>query len=127
MQLRQRQTGMSLPGMLIIAIMVGFFVTCGLKMAPSYIEYLQVRDVVTKIAADYDPATDTVADIRRKIANLFNTNQIYGLEPREVEVYRKDGRTYIDARYEGRVKIMGRIDAVMRYDDLEFEAGKPAP
>lgn len=123
MKLRQQQSGMSLLGMLTIAIMVGFFVMCGLKMGPSYFEYLTIRDVVTRVATEHDPATDTIADIRRKLANLFNTNQIYGLKPTDIEVFRRDGKTFIDASYEARVPLFGKIDAVIRFDDLEREAG----
>jgi hypothetical protein len=118
---------MSFPGMLAIAIMVGFFVMCGLKMGPSYFEYLTIRDVVTRVAAEYDPATDSIADIRRQLGNLFNTNQIRGLNPGDVEVFRRDGKTYIDASYEARIPLFGKIDAVIRFDDLEREAGvRPA-
>lgn len=128
MKLRQQQSGMSLLGVLAVAIMVGFFVMCVLKMGPSYFEYFTVRDVVTQVAAEHDPATDSIADIRHKLANLFNTNQIYGLKPSEIEVFRKGGKTYIDASYEARIPLFGRIDAVIRFDDLEREAGvRPAP
>ncbi|MEQ8800568.1 MAG: DUF4845 domain-containing protein, partial [Haliea sp.] len=85
--------------------------------------YFTIRDVVTRVAAEHDPATDTIADIRRKLANLFNTNQIYGLKPSEVEVFRKDGKTYIDASHEARIPLFGKIDVVIRFDDLEREAG----
>lgn len=127
MKLRHRQSGMSLPGMLAVAIMVGFFVMCGLKMGPSYFEYLTIRDVVIRVAAEHDPETDSISDIRRTLANLFNTNQVRGLEPRDVKVFRKNGKTYIDASYEARIPLFGKIDAVIRYDDLEREAGvRPA-
>ena len=124
MKMRQQQAGMSIPGMLIIAIMVGFFAMCGLKMAPGYFEYLSVKEIVTKTASQFNREEDTIADIRRKLANLLNTNQVYGIKPKEIEVFRKDGKTYIDANYEMRVNIVGRIDAVMRFDDLEVEAGR---
>ena len=124
MQTPTRQQGMSIPGMLAIAAMVGFFVMCIIRMAPHYAEYLSVREIITKIAHDYNPEEEDIPDIRRRIATVFNTNQIYDLQPKDVEVYRKDGRTYIDARYEARVPIMGIVDAVMKFDDLEFEAGK---
>lgn len=123
MQMRQRQGGMSLPGMLAIAVMVGFFVMAGIRMAPSYFEYMSVRDVVKRVAQEHDPANESVADMRRKIANLFNTNQIYGLKPGDVEIYREDGRTWIDARYEARVPMFANVDAVIRFDDLRVEAG----
>src|SRR5690554_5035926 len=109
MQMRQRQGGMSLPGVLAIAVMVGFFVMAGIRMAPSYFEYMSVRDVVKRVAQEHDPANESVADMRRKIANLFNTNQIYGLKPGDVEIYREDGRTWIDARYEARVPMFANV------------------
>lgn len=124
MNMRKRQAGMSIPGMLAIAIMVGFFVMCAIRMVPSYFEYLTVKEIVTKVATEFDSEQDTIADIRRKLANLLNTNQVYGIQPREIEVFRKDGKTYIDARYEVRIPVMGRIDAVMNFDDLEFQAGQ---
>lgn len=124
MQMRQRQGGMSLPGMLAIAVMVGFFVMAGIRMAPSYFEYMAVRDVVERVAQEHDPATESIADIRRRISNLFNTNQIYGLKPGDIEIYREDGQTWIDARYEARIPLVANIDAVINFDDLLVEAGE---
>lgn len=126
MKTRAGQQGMSIPGMLAVAAMVGFFIMCIIRMAPHYFEYLSVREIITKIAHDYNPEEEDIPDIRRRIATIFNTNQIYDLQPKDVEVYRKDGRTYIDARYEARVPIMGIVDAVMKFEDLEIETGKQA-
>lgn len=124
MRLRNRQRGMSIPGMLIIAIMAGFYMMCIIKMTPHYFEYIAVKDVITKVSDEYQPGTTTIGQIRRSIDRLFNTNQIYGLSPREIEVYRKGGKTFIDANYEARVPLVGRIDAVLRFDDLLFVAGQ---
>ncbi len=121
---RSRQSGMSILGFIVIAIMVGFFVMCGLKLGPGYFEYLSVKEIVSKVARNHDPREENISDIKRRIANLFNTNQIYALQPEEVEVFREKGMTYIDANYELRVNIMGRIDAVWRFDDLKYVAGR---
>ena len=123
MKSRQSQAGMSIPGMLVIAIMVGFFVMCGIRMTPVYLEYLTVKRIMEDVASEFKPEEDQIRDIRRKISNMLNTNQVYGLEPKEVEVFRKDGKTIIDASYEARIPIMGRIDAVMNFDDLIYVAG----
>jgi hypothetical protein len=126
MNVRHRQSGMSYIGMLIIGIMVGFFVMCALRMVPPYMEYLTVKEVITKVATEKAAGDVTIPDIRRRIANLFNTNQVYALSPRDVKVYRKDGKTYIDASYEVRTPVAGRIDAIMNFDDLKLVVGKPA-
>ena len=125
MNVRHRQSGMSYIGMLLIGIMVGFFVMCALRMVPPYMEYLTVKEVVTKVATEHAAGDVTIPDIRRRIANLFNTNQVYALSPRDVKVYRKDGKTYIDANYEVRTPVAGRIDAIMSFDDLKLLVGKP--
>ena len=127
MKMRRRQSGMSLLGILAIAVMVGFFVMCGLRLAPSYFEYLTVRDIVTKVATEYGAEQKTARELRRAIETNLNTNQVYGIEPKDIEIFRKEGKTFIDANYEARIPIFGRIDAIMSFDDLKFEVGRPAP
>jgi uncharacterized protein YeeX (DUF496 family) len=123
MGMRQRQAGMSIPSILIIVIMVGFFVMCAIRMTPVYLEYLTVKRVMTQIAEEYKPEENSIRDIRRKVSTMLNTNQVYLLQPREVEVFRKNGKIMIDSNYEARVPVMGIIDAVMTFDDLVFVAG----
>jgi hypothetical protein len=127
MKLRHRQSGMSILGMLAIGIMVGFFVMVGLRMAPSYFEYLTIKDAVTKTATEYDADKKTIRQLRTRVTNLFITNQVYDYNPDDVKIYRKEGKTYIDANYEARIHVVGRIDAVLNFDDLKLEVGKPAP
>lgn len=125
MKIRHRQSGMSLLGMLAIAMMVGFFVLCGLRIAPSYVEYRAVKGVVTKVATEYGAQAKTVRELRKTIATNLNTNQIHGIHPKDIEIYRKEGKTFIDANYEARIHVMANIDAVVMFDDLKFEVGKP--
>lgn len=127
MSIRHRQSGMSIVGILAIAIMVGFFVMCALRLAPSYFEYLTVKEVVTKVAGEYEADKKTIRELRRSMENLLNTNQVYGVKSKDIEIYRKNGKTFIDANYEARIHVMGRIDAVMNFDDLKLEVGQPAP
>jgi len=124
MNMRYRQSGVSIIGMLCIAVMVGFFAMCAIRMAPVYLEYLTVKKVVTKIATEPGAVDLSVADIRRKIANIFNTNQVYAIQPREVEVYRKEGKTYIDSGYEVKVPVAGRVYALLDFTDLVVIVGQ---
>ena len=124
---RRDQSGMSMLGMLCILLMVGFFAMCIIRMVPAYLEYLSVKDIVARIAMDPDTRDESTSDIRRKIANIFNTNQIYLLDPKDVEVFSKGGNTYIDANYEVRLPVMWKIDSILSFDDLLYQVGKPDP
>ena len=125
MTARRHQSGMSILGMLTILLMLGFFAMCIIRMTPPFMEYLSVKDIVSRMAMEPDIAQLSSADIRRKISNIFNSNQIYLLDPKDVEVFSKNGKTFIDANYEVRLPVMWRIDAIMKFDDLLYETGNP--
>ncbi len=125
MNLHRRQQGMSIPGMLIIAIMVGFFIMAAIRLVPPYAEYLSVKKIVRAVAQEHDPNSQSTGQIRRKLGMQFNTSQIYGLKVEDIDIYRKKGKTYIDANYEVRVPMVGPIDAVIKFDDLVYIAGAP--
>lgn len=127
MNRRRQQLGMSLLGMLIIVIMAGFFVMSAIRMAPAYFEYLSVRDIISRTAVDPESADENIGDIRRKFQAIFHTNQITWLKAQEVDIFRKDGKTYIDARYEVRLPMFWRIDAVLKFDDLFYAVGEAEP
>jgi phage FluMu gp28-like protein len=115
---------MGLLGMLLIAVMVGFFVMSAVKMAPGYIDYLAMRDIAIRVAEEYDKDRDTFATLRRKFADFMNTNQIYAIQPNDIKFKREKGDVIIDAGYEQRIPLFWRVDIVVRYDDLVFIAGE---
>ena len=127
MTIRRRQQGMSMFGILGILIMLGFFAMCAIRMMPVYFEYLSVKDIVSRMADDPETVDMSPGNIRRKLDTVFNTNQIYGLDVKTVEIFRKRGKTYIDASYEVRQPVLWRIDSVLKFDDLLFEVGNPEP
>lgn len=112
---------MSLPAIMLVVAMVGFFVMVGIRMVPRYLEYLSIREIVETVAREYNPDEEDLGDIRRRIDTMFNTNQINDLQPKDVEIFHKEGRTYIDAGYEVRVPVMGIVEAVMNFNDLKIE------
>jgi hypothetical protein len=104
-------------------MMVGFFVMCAIKMVPSYVEYLTVKQISVRVAGEYIEDQTTIADLRRSLAGYLNTNQVKVIDYREVDLIRKDGKIIIDSSYEHRIPLVWRIDVVLKYDDLRFEAG----
>ena len=127
MMIRKGESGMSLLSIICILFILGFFAICLIRMVPPYVEYLTVKSIISKIAMDPDSTMETSATIRRKIANIFNSNQIYELAPEDVEVYRLKGKIYIDGDYEVRMPIVWRIDAILKFDDLLYQVGDPEP
>jgi hypothetical protein len=114
---------MGLLGMLVVTIMAGVYIMAAIRLIPSYIEYLTVRDVTMVVAEEFKPGVDSASDIRRALAGYLNTNQVKAITERDTVIRREQGKLYIDNSYEDRIPLFWRIDLVMRYDDLVFEAG----
>jgi hypothetical protein len=92
-------------------------------MAPPYFEYLSVRKIIESIATEHGAPEFSASDIRRRVSSQFNTNQIYELNYKDVKVFDKSGKKYIDANYEVRIPIMWKIDAVLKFNDLLYQVG----
>lgn len=121
------QKGFSALGLLAIAVMVGFFVLCAVKMAPPYFESLTVRSIIEGIVSDPEMADLSTYRLRQKVEREFNTNQILEIDPKEVKIFRKKGKTYIDSGYEVRMPLFWRLDAVLDFTDIKYAMGDLEP
>jgi hypothetical protein len=124
MRTAYKQRGMGMLGFITIGVMVGFFVMSAIQIAPGYIEYLTIRDISIRVAEEFDEEQDTISDIRRSLAGYLNTNQIKDIDYRDVIIERREGKIIIDSSYEERIPLVWRIDAVVKYADLQFVAGE---
>lgn len=115
------QRGFSFWGLVFNMLLLGVVLVLVLRIAPAYMEYLTVKDVVERAAADYNPAEDTLQDVRTHISKLLRTSQVYDITIDDIEVYRERNRVIIDATYERRFPLFWIIDGVMNFDDLKVE------
>lgn len=120
-----RQRGFGFWGLAFNVLILGGFLVLVLRIAPAYLEYMTIRDIVQRAASDYDPSTETLQDIRTHIRKLLNTSQVYDIKAEDIEIFREKGRVVIDASYEIRFPLVWIIDGVMVFDDLVVEAGGP--
>ena len=102
-------------------LLLGALLVMALRIGPSYAEYLTVKDLITRVAAEYDSRSETLTDLRVRLAKLLNTNQIYDTSIDDIEIYRERGAIVIDANYEKRFPLFWILDGVMRFDDLIVE------
>ena len=105
-------------------LLFGALLVIALRVVPGYVEYLTVKDVITRAAQEHDPRSETVTDLKMRIAKLLNTNQIYDVSVDNIKVYRERGVIVIDARYEKRFPFFWILDGVMKFDDLLVETAQ---
>ena len=119
--LHLRQRGFSFWGIALNVLIFGAFLVAVLRVAPLYVEYLTVKDVIARAGAAYDPSKQGLGDIRTHIRKLLNTSQIYVITADDVGIIREKGKVVIDANYEVRFPLVWIIDGVMKFEDLRVE------
>jgi cell division protein FtsL len=119
----KRAMGFNIWAISINLLLLGALLVMVLRIVPTYMEYLTVRDLITRAAQEYDPRNETVTDLKVRLAKLLNTNQVYDTSIDDIEVYRERGVVVIDANYEKRFPLFWILDGVMKFDDLIVETG----
>ena len=106
----------SLNLLLLVALLV-----IALRAVPSYMKCCTIKDLITRAAEEYDLRSETVTDLRVRLAKLLNTNHIYDTSIDDIEVYRERGAIVIDANYEKRFPLFWILDGVMKFEALIVE------
>ena len=117
----QAVRGFNIWALSINLLLLGAILVMALRVVPSYLEYLTVRDLITRAAEEHDPRTETLTDLRSRLVKLLNTNQVKDTKIGEIEVYRERGVIVIDANYEKRFPLFWILDGVMKFEDLVVE------
>ena len=102
-------------------VLVGALLVMALRVVPSYMEYLTGKDLIMRAADEYDPRSESVADLKVRLAKLLSTNQIYDSSIDVIEGYRERGALIIDANYENRFPVLWILDGFMKFEDLIVE------
>ncbi|MEP5763049.1 MAG: DUF4845 domain-containing protein [Halieaceae bacterium] len=116
MSSRNRQSGMSLLGILIVMGLLSFFLMVSIRLIPTYMEGRSVKSAL-ELVAEGATSKQSLSEITKRIATTFNTNRIEAIKPREVKVYRDKGKIVIDANYETRTPLFDGVDAVLMFTD----------
>lgn len=116
MRMRAQQTGMSMLGVLVLVGLFSFFVTVAIRLLPPYMEGRSVKTAIEGVAAA-SSAQQSLGEVGKRLASSFTTNQIEGINPKDVKIYRDKGKIVINANYELRTPLFEGVDAVLMFTD----------
>ena len=116
----RKQGGFTFWSIVFYILVLGSALVLALRIAPFYVEYLTVRDILERAVDEFDPATQSSFTIKTRIRKLLQTSQIYVIKAADVEIYRDKGDIVVDGSYETRFPLFWIVDGVMVFDDLVF-------
>ncbi len=116
----RRQAGFTFWSIVFYILVLGSAMVLALRIAPSYLEYRTVRDIMQRAVDEWNPGEQGTMAVKTRIRKLLKTSQIYAIKAEDVKIYRDKNDVVLDANYETRFPLFWIVDGVMVFDDLVF-------
>jgi hypothetical protein len=115
-KLVKKQRGMTAVGWLIVLGMLSFFVLLVLRLAPGYLEFYKVKNVLESLQQEPYLGNKTPMEIRNLLQRRIDVNAIDSIQAKDIKIEQQNGKTTIATKYEVRVPILGNVDAVSKFE-----------
>jgi len=109
-----KQAGISLIGMLIIASLAAFFFLLAFRSIPAYSEYFAVKKILNAIASQATGET-TVAQLRKDFQSRAYIDYVETVGPEDLIVAREGGKVVLSMDYERRIPVVANISLVFAF------------
>lgn len=110
MKLKQRQTGMTFLGLLVVGSLLAFTGVILAQVVPTYIEYVAVERAAKQAAAG-----NTVAEVRAIFDKAASIDNITTISGKDLEVSKEGDKVIVSYDYSREVHIAGPAYLVMKY------------
>jgi len=116
---KNRQQGISLTGLILVLMVLGFFALLAIKVVPSYLEYRAVRDGVARAKA----AGGSAVEMQRAFDKFAEINNVSVINGRDLVISRDGETPEISFAYEKRIPLTERATLVIDYDGTTSPGG----
>jgi len=114
-----RQAGISLTGLILVLMVLGFFALLAIKIVPSFLEYRAARDGMVRAKA----AGGSPAEMREAFDKFAQINDVEAIRGRDLVISREGASPEISFSYEKRIPLTGRATLVIDYDGTTDPSG----
>jgi hypothetical protein len=110
----RQQRGITLFGLLLWAIVIGFFALVGMRVVPTVNEYFTIQRAVNKIAAE---GFSTVPEIRSAFEKQKQIEySISSISAKDLDITKENDKVVIRFAYDKEVEIMSPVYLLIKYE-----------
>lgn len=113
---RQRQSGVTTLGFLILAVFVGLFAFAFIRLTPVYLNYMKVAGVLEGVHKEFDSQNPTLGGIRTSIVRRFAVESVSQITARDIKVTPESGGFLVEATYDHTTPFIGNVSFTVHFD-----------
>ena len=111
--MRNRQTGISLSGLLFGGIVLIFAALLGMKLAPSYIEYFNAKKAIHGVANDGQEAS--IVDLRKAFDARATIDDIGSIRGADLEITKDRGLLVLSFAYRKEIHLFSNVSVCIDF------------
>ena len=121
---RKNQSGMSIIGMALSAVLMGAALLVFLKVVPAVSEYMGVRRAISAVASGADPTTATVSQLRDAFTKRARIDDITSIDASELDITKEDGKIVITASYSRKIPLVSNVSLLIDFYATSAPTGR---
>lgn len=125
MKVAKLQRGVSMPVLVLILVLIGFFLMVAFKVVPVYVENRYIVAALNTLGEDAQEIQSmTTREIRTKLQRIYSVNNIRSEGSKQIDIDKESDRVLVRVDYETRVPLFLNIDLVMSFEN-ELDSSRP--
>jgi len=118
--MKRTQSGVSLSGLLVAAVILALVALLGMKVLPELIEYFGIVKAVKRIASD-PSSQDSVAAVRRAFDSQATIDNIKAIKAQDLEITKNGGQLEISFAYQSQIPLFGNVSLLIDFQGSSSE------
>ncbi len=111
--MQNKQTGVSLSGLMVVLVVLVFVALIGFKVGPAYAEFFTAKDMIKKIAAEN--RSGTVQTIRKAWETKTMIDDIKALNKDDLEITKDGGDVVISFAYKKEIPLFANVGVYVNF------------
>jgi Tfp pilus assembly major pilin PilA len=116
-QANGRQLGMTVIGMLLLLVVIGFIALIAMKVVPMYIQFFSIKSTIESVRKEPQIAQMSPTDIQNAIQKRFDIGYVDNIKARDLKIRSdREGRV-LDLVYQDERVLFYGLSVVLKVDE----------
>lgn len=118
--MNKKQSGVTLSGLLIAAVILSVVALLGMKVAPEVMEYFTIKKAVKAVANDAG-AKNSVTDARKIFERHATIDNITAITSKDLDITKDGANLVISFAYEKRIPLFANVSLLLDFEGSSTE------
>lgn len=113
----EQQRGITVIGLLLVLIVIGFMALIAMKVIPMYIQYYTIKSTIESIRKEPQVAQMTAQDIQNGIQKRFDIGYVDKVSARDLKIRNDRGGRVLDLVYQDERELFYKLFVVLKVNE----------